>query len=128
VKISIEIAPESGLAIARCSGLFRFEDARDGALQLWENPEWVGEAVVWDFREAEFDVSSLDIHDLGRFVARHQRALPPSRVAFVASADVNFGLARMFEAFRDDPRTEVRVFRDFDEAISWTRSRSPANG
>jgi len=128
MKVVIEIAPETGVAIARCSGLFGLEQAREGATQLWDDPKWIGEAVVWDLREAEFDLSSLDIHDVARFVAQNQRAVPPSRVAFVAALDLSFGLARMFEALRADPRTMVRVFRDFDEAVSWAGSTDPADG
>lgn len=125
VKIVIEISPHDGMAIARCSGVFRFEDARNGAVLLWQTPGWSGEAVVWDFREAAFDLSSPDVHDVAQFVARNQRPMPPSRVALVASIDVNFGLARMFEALRQDPRTAVRVFRDYDEAVAWAGSSGP---
>jgi hypothetical protein len=41
--------------------------------------------------------------------------------------DLDFGLARMFEAFREHPATTVRVFRGFDEALSWARA-APERG
>ena len=42
-----------------------------------------------------------------------------SRRAIVASDDLAFGLARMYEMLRDDGQDQVQVFRDLDEAIAW---------
>jgi hypothetical protein len=43
-------------------------------------------------------------------------------VAFVTGRDPDFGLARMYEMLSEQPSTEVRVFRDYDEAVAWARS------
>ena len=123
--ISIQIEPETGMAIATCSGVLRLSDAKAGAAALWKTPGWLGRSVVWDFQEAQFDLSASDVHGIARFIASHQPVPPPSKVAFIAPRDVDFGLARMFEAFREDYRTEFRVFRDYDEAVSWARSLEP---
>jgi len=125
VAISIRIERETGMAIATASGVLRLSDARAGAEALWNTPGWLGKSAVWDFREAQFDLSSSDIRKVADFVSRYQPATPPSRVAFVTARDVDFGLARMFDVFREDPRTEFRVFRDFDEAAGWARSLEP---
>jgi hypothetical protein len=42
-----------------------------------------------------------------------------ARRAFVTANDTIYGLARMFELGRVDPRDECRVFRDMDEARAW---------
>lgn len=122
MAVSIHIEPETGIAIATCSGVLRVDDAREGVAALWKNPGWSGKSAVWDFREAQFDLASPDVRGLAQFVLRHQPETPPSRVAFVTGRDVDFGLARMFEIFREDPRTKFRVFRDYDEALCWARS------
>ena len=113
------------MAIATCSGVLRFSDAQESVAALWKTSGWLGKSAVWDFREAQFDISSSDIRELAQFVTRHQPATPPSRVAFVTQRDVDFGISRMFEAFREDPRTEFRVVRDYDEAVCWARSLEP---
>ena len=37
----------------------------------------------------------------------------------MTTRNVDFGLARIFEVYREHPATSFRVFRDFDEAMSW---------
>ena len=128
MTISIQIEPGTGMAIATCSGVLWLSDAKEGAAALWKAPGWLGKSVVWDFREARFDLSSSDIRKIAQFIVRHQPATPPSRVAFIAPRDIDYGLARMFEVFREDPRTEFRVFRDYDEAVYWARSLEPGPG
>jgi len=56
-----------------------------------------------------------------RTLARHgiKIAQRPSRNAFVAPDDFSFGLARMYEVFRDQEGYEIRVFRGEQEAIAW---------
>jgi len=125
MTISIEVEPATGMAIATCSGVLELSDAREGAAALWEAPGWPGKSVVWDFREARFDLSFPEIREVAQFISRRQPATPPSRVAFVTPRDVDFGLARIFAVFRGDSRTELRVFRDYDEAVSWARSPRP---
>lgn len=122
VAISIHIESDSGLAIVTCSGRLGASDARDHAEALWKAPGWLGRAVVWDFRDAEFDASSTEIREVARFTSQHQPETPPSRVAFVARRDVDFGQARIFEVFRKGPPDSFRVFRDYDEALSWARA------
>lgn len=51
----------------------------------------------------------------------------PSRLALVASADVVFGMARMYEQRTDPAHERVRVFRDLEEARSWL-GLPPASG
>ena len=125
MTVSIHIEPGTGMAIATCTGALGVSDAKEGAAALWKTPGWLGQAAVWDFREAEFDVSSLGIREVAQFIIDHQPATPPARVAWVTPRDVDFGLARMFEVFREEPRTDFRVFRDYEEAVSWARSPRP---
>jgi hypothetical protein len=121
MAISISIEADTGMAIATCSGVLQRRDAQEGAAALWKAPGWLGTVAVWDFRDARFEMESPQIREIARFVVGNQPDPPPARVAFVAPRDVDFGLARMFEVFREDPRTEFRVFRDYYEALDWAR-------
>jgi len=122
MALSIKIEAETGVAIATCSGILRTSDAKKGATALWKTPGWPGRSVVWDFREAQFDMSSSDTQNIAHFILTNQPAKPPLKVAFVVQRDFDFGMARVFEAHRHDPHTEFQVFRDYQEAICWARS------
>lgn len=125
MPVSIEIEADTGMAIASCSGVLRLSDAQEGASALWKTPSWPGRSVVWDFREAQFEVSASDTRAMAEFILENQPATPPAKVAFVTQRAVDFGMARMFEAFREEPRTTFRVFRDYEEATCWARSLGP---
>ena len=81
--------------------------------------------VVWDFREAQFDISSSDTQKIAKFILESQPEPPPLKIAFVTGRDVDFGMARIFEVRRQDKRTDFRVFRDYEEAINWARLVEP---
>lgn len=125
MTISIRIEPETGMAIATCSGALGLSDARDGASALWNAPGWLGQSAVWDFREATFSLSTSEIREVAAFITSRQPTKPPARIAFVTTRDVDFGLSRMFEVHRADPRTEFQVFRDYEKALNWARSVEP---
>lgn len=126
MPFSIRTEPETGIVVAACSGALRLDDAKEGAETIWGNPEWSGKPIVWDFRSARLDVDVTAVRELAKFILERQSS-PPPKVAIVTARDVDFGLARMFEVFRERPSTEVRTFRDYEEALSWARSsRAPA--
>jgi hypothetical protein len=70
-----------------------------------------------DFR----DVSTVSLTGADiAILARRSVFSPGSRRAFVVVADLHFGLARMFEVYRDDAGEQnVGVFRDVDSAMQW---------
>lgn len=118
---SIRVDDETGVATVTYSGVVRVDDARESAAAFWKAPGWAGRAAAWDFREAEFDLSSSDVQEIARFILRNQPTPPPAKIAFVTGRDVDFGMARMFEVYRRSPDTAFRVFRSYGDAISWLR-------
>ena len=117
---------EAGIVIGTCSGALGIDDARAGASAVWDNPDWRGKSVVWDFRSAQIAIDTPHVRELARFILGSQPTPPPPRVAFVTARNVDFGMARMFEALREQPPTEVHVFRDYDEAVAWARASGPS--
>lgn len=122
MELSIELDLESGLIIATGTGVLGLNDAKTGAREMWSNPEWSGRPVVWDLRNARLAIEASEVRHLANFVLAGQPSQPPPAVAFVMSRDSDFGLARMFEVFREHPATEVQIFRDYDRAVAWARS------
>jgi hypothetical protein len=122
MPVEFQVDEERELIIATCVGVLTVEDARAGVATLWELPRPEGRSVIWDFRDAQLDIDAADPRDLAKFVLKNQPSPPPSRVAFVTPTDLQYGLARMFEAYRQDPDTEFGVFRDYEEACEWAQN------
>jgi hypothetical protein len=116
-------ASDPDVTIATCAGVLDLDEARAGAEAIWSNPAYRANPVVLDFRQARLGVSAADMRSLADFILAEQ---PPSgrppRLALVAPGDLDFGLSRIFAAYRDHPSTEVAVFRDFDEAVTWAQT------
>ncbi len=74
-----------------------------------------------DIRRSEAVFSSDELRSFAKFLA----SLPipiAKRAAWVVSADLRFGLARMLSAFAEKEGLELRVFRDTVEARKWLGS------
>lgn len=123
-ELIIIIDPNTGVALATCTGTVRLSDAQAGVVSLWEHPKWPGEAAVWDLRTARLEFSTAEVREAAQFVLGRQPSTPPKRVAFVTAHDMDFGLIRMFEVFRESPETEVRAFRDLEPALDWAHGQA----
>lgn len=71
---------------------------------------------LWDF-SAGLDLSSTDVRELAEYVK--SKEFQPIRVTVVAPSDMSFGLARMATGYREDYRTDQRVFRSLNDAREW---------
>ena len=94
----------------------------DGLMEVYDALAPDGQFCVrrrlWDLRGANIVMTNAELERLGHEgqARDHDR---PSRAAVVATRDVDFGLARVNEVYRASSNTEMRVFRDFDEALQW---------
>ena len=62
---------------------------------------------------------ALSVDDI-RTLAKATVFSPESRRAILVNNDLKFGLARMFETFRDIRGEKgIRVFRSLDDALAW---------
>jgi hypothetical protein len=79
-----------------------------------------GMTRLWDFRDADLsDLPTSTIASMAKYSRKFSPEIRQVRVAFVVSRDLEFGLTRMFQAFTPDDAATVRVFRVYDEAVSW---------
>jgi hypothetical protein len=94
----------------------------DGFMEVYEALAPDGHFTVskrlWDLRDATVNMTSAALERLGHEGQARDNALS-SRVAVVATRDVDFGLARVNEIHRASGNTRITVFRDFDEALEW---------
>ena len=82
--------------------------------------------LLLDFRQAHPDENFLsqDLEKIARITKQYWELRKSGKTAIVASTDIAFGLARMYEVFvRIEELTHtVRVFRSMDDAIEWLDS------
>lgn len=116
--------PDHDVVIGTGTGTLGYLEALEAAVSTWEHREWKGKSIVWDFRTATFDMTGDSVREFAEFVTKHQPLTRPPRVALVVGNESNFGMARMFEAFREDLTTEVRVFTDHEDAVAWASQAS----
>jgi hypothetical protein len=114
--------PERNLLVVVFDGAIGDEDllkyARH-AVETWRTPSGHDELI--DLRGVE-DVDGIGGQTLRRVAGmftRSDRTPERSRVAIVAASDVQYGLARMYQAFRSESPLDLRVFREMDEARAW---------
>lgn len=104
------------------------------ALQsLVEDPRFTrGADILWDFTDARGQNPSGEaIQDLVRFVeSLKEKRGSGYHVALVTRGDLEYGFARMYEAYAESLPFSLRVFRDRDEASRWlvSQSRKPEPG
>jgi hypothetical protein len=116
----VECDPLRGLAVVRAEGELGVDEVLSAISRVWQEPAFQRRAcVLWDVRGARVD--SLHWPEVRRIVGLERSERPDARrarLAFVASSDVEFGLARMVEGAVADEPVEVRVFRG-DEQAAW---------
>ncbi len=126
MSISVTVDPVTRLAVGVAKGELDLADMKQGAVEFWALAGQAPSAILWDFREARFSLSSEEVAHLARYTKTHNPIIDCSRMAFVVSGELEFGLVRMFEAFRQEPGLEIRVFRDFAAAHSWVAKPLPS--
>ena len=119
---SLTFALDHEVIIGTGTGTLGFLEALEGAVSVWERRDWKGKSIVWDFRKARLEMTGDSVREFAEFVTNHQPLARPPRVGLVVSTEFDFGMARMFEAFREDFATEVRVFRSYEDAVAWAAS------
>jgi hypothetical protein len=91
---------------------------------FYEDPRFEKSAkVLVDLRRTDSSVRSSEaLRSLAEFMGR-QPAVSAARprVAVIASEDLSFGLARMYQVFSDTVSWDFAVFRAPDAALAWLR-------
>ena len=119
--MELRLDEEKNIAYIRLSGLLSEKailNAFDVAVSSKKYKKGMGR--LWDFRDA--NLSSLDystIESMSRYPMKFPAGICDVKVAFVTSRPLEYGLARMFEAFSWEGKTKISVFYKIDEAEIW---------
>jgi len=85
------------------------------------------DADLWDFRECRTTLNFDGVSHVVEFMKQnYDTKWSHKRTAFVLDADVQYGLTRMYQTLVDELSIDVRLFRDFDEAVSWLKAQGQA--
>jgi len=112
------IDTQLGIVFSKAVGVFTLADCLGHTDRLQSRPEFRPEFnQLFDFRRvSEVALSNDDI----RRLAQRTIFSTTSRRAFVVSGDLEFGIGRMFEAYRDIAgESGIMMFREMKEALSW---------
>ena len=118
-----KIDKERRLVMSTGSGVLTLADLMAHQEKLLADPDFSPDfSQLWDLTNiTEVELTSKDVHRLA------QRSIfsPDSRRAILVSRDLVFGLARMFEIYRDIlGENGIRVFRNLDDALEWVLAKN----
>ena len=105
------------LIIIRCSGTLTNADFIALTERLTQADALACTREICDLRDVEEVLVSPD--ELKELAKRWRESGAPMKIADVTSTDLSYGLARLFQGYRDDATTELRVFRNMAEAEAW---------
>ena len=131
MPIRSEFDPVTGLVTLTVAGHVDGVGIKEALQGVVDDPRFrSGADILWDFRQATGqDPSGGGIQDLVSFVASiKDRRGTGYRVALVASGDLEYGFARMYEAYAEHLPFELMVFRDLDEARRWLNEKASGSG
>ena len=80
----------------------------------------LGMGRLWDFRDVDLSgFETTTIERMAKFSSRFPRGICDVKVAFVTTSALEYGLARMFEGFSQNAKTQIEVFTSIEEAERW---------
>lgn len=82
-----------------------------------------GMSRLWDFRKSDLSLlESSSIIAMVDYTTQFPPGISDVKVAFLVARKLEYGLARMFEAFSEDANTSIRSFYSMEEALKWVSS------
>ena len=116
--VTIDTDSVEGIVVGTASGPLTLEEIREAAAAVWSDVEGPRIRILWDVRDAQFTLSANEVRSLAEFAKQHS-PFSNLRMAFVVARDLEFGLVRMFEVFREAESARTAVFRDRQQALGW---------
>ena len=124
MPVPYQIDHDERLVVASPQGVLTDEDVFGYQQEVWSRPDVRGYDELIDMTsvtEIEF-ISTKRVAFLADLSASMDPPALTSKLAIVATADLHFGLARVYETYRETAKQgtkSVRVFRNRNEALHW---------
>lgn len=78
-----------------------------------------GLSLIVDFRGSETPISGAEVRQLAEYARRADARWGTTKWSFIASADMAYGLSRIFMALTSEHQVETHVFRTLHDADDW---------
>jgi hypothetical protein len=119
----------SGIVYLVAIGTTTQEDWIETRSQIVADPQYCpGMSALIDGRRHESLLSIEFITNIAHGPRVRAGPADTPRWAIVVSREVAYGLGRMFSTLAESTNTEVRVFREFDEAERWLKDVGASPG
>jgi hypothetical protein len=130
MPISYQLDLTRNLILTAASGVLTDDDVLTLKRQLATDPAVrAGMSELSDVRGVtDLQVTTQGVRRMVWHDARLEPNAPAPRIAIVATQDVIFGMARMYQQLASDARPEVGIFRDYNEALQWLVVDTPGVG
>jgi hypothetical protein len=118
-----KIDKERRLVMSTAFGVVTMADGLAHQEKLRKDPDFDPSfSQLMDYTHVvKFEITAEDV----RALAQQSVFSPDSRRAMLVRGDLAFGLARMFEALREDFGEQgIRVFRNLDDALDWILAKN----
>ena len=90
--------------------------------EIKSKPEFLDYHELLDFREIKgIKLKINDLRKLGKIAAEYDKTDVNSKLGFVVSSTISYGIARMYSIYRGlySQSKEVRVFKNKPDALVW---------
>ena len=119
MPLNYVINKEHKLVTSTASGVVTYSDITTHQSRLKNDPDFdpTFDQLVDGTAVTQIEVTTDNV----RAIARQRLFAPGSRQAFATSSEFAYGMARMFELYRDSAGTgrQVRVFNGLEAAQEW---------
>ena len=117
--MSYEISVDDAANLVRVTlhGVIRIQEALRILDDLTVDGSFTTNRRLWDLGDCVLDLSPEDLEQIATI--GKTRDLPRTKGAILANDDLNFGLSRLHEAYRESENIDVRVCRSEQEALTW---------
>ncbi|MDJ0866866.1 MAG: hypothetical protein QNK03_12210 [Myxococcota bacterium] len=121
MPVRYEIDSDLGLILVAGSGAVRDDELEEVSAQLAADARArTCSLQLDDWREVtSSEASSSCLRRIAEVWGKRELGRERTKLATVVRRDVDYGLARMYQAFRDTSSIEMRVFRELHEAEAW---------
>jgi hypothetical protein len=120
MKATFEIHEKEGVLFIGIKGEPTVADITQALDQTRDESGYSSLSRLWDFRKAVFDFSAEELEEIASHAASADDR--PAKVAMLVNQDLSYGVSRMYEAYRKNALTDVKVFREEAEAVDWLTS------
>ncbi len=120
MPISVQIDKKQGVVFRVIEGSITTEELIESFTAVLESDDYhPGMKTLTDMRDVIHSATPQDVRRIAGFILDQMSTIEALKAAIVVSSDVSFGMTQMLKALVDRGSTDIRVFRELEEATLW---------